>query len=124
MKAEVVVDHPAANSFEFGRSYYYRRATKLATTSNRGKKKWFGAYIGNNQTGYRRKKGSMKGQERYRVTWEGKPGMKARPIMGVLHNHDQSYPAGATQAVWPYALKRLQDGIAKEWERLAAEGVS
>lgn len=113
MKASVKASHPGAKTYEYGRSYYYKRATELATTSSRGKKKWFGAKIGNNRPGYVRPKGSMKGQQRYKSS----RGFRPHPILGVLNIYDQSYPPGAIQAVWPEVSEDLRNAIRLEYER-------
>lgn len=121
MKAVVKVHHPAAKSFEFGRRWYYKRATELAITSNKGKKKWFGAYIGNNYesvAAYRRKKGSMKNQTRVRTTGSG---FKYRPIMGVLAQYDSSHGWGAIQYSMNEVSPLIKDAMKAEFERIVSE---
>ncbi len=120
MKAIVKGDHPGTKTYEFGRRYYYRRATELATTSNRGKKRWFGAYIGNNRDGFERKKGSMKGQQHF----ASKGFYPPRPIIGVLATSKDaawsSYP-GALQVVGPKIDKMIRQAIADEFDRKVQE---
>lgn len=118
MKAIVKARHPGARTYEYGRSYYYKRATELATTSSRGKKKWFGQKIGNNRPGYVRPKGSMKGQQRFKSPRGFHP---PQPILGVLHMYDKSYAPGAIQAVGPAINDKLRAAIMEEFENKVAQ---
>jgi hypothetical protein len=45
--------------------------------------------------------------------------------MGVLADSKgggSNFESGAIQAMWPYAYRELQEGIAAEWARLATGG--
>lgn len=117
MKAIVKAKHPGAKTYEYGRKYYYKRATELATTSSRGKKKWFGAQIGNNRPGSVRPKGSMKGQQRYKSP----RGFAPHPILGVLNMYGQSFPAGAIQNVQPQINQLIRQAITDEFDRKVQE---
>jgi|GEM_PF-4667904 len=124
MKAVVESNHPMAKSVEFGRRYYYRKATAVAVKgSQRGRrthgasKKGFGSYIGNNQPGFKRGKGSMRNQERY----VSAKGLKARPYLGIAYLRKPSGP-GAIHGTFPKVQKILTAAIEKEWQRLATGG--
>lgn len=106
LRAVISVKHPGARPMEFGRVWYYRKASRKGAPEG----------IGNNRAGSKRGRGSMKKQYRYHVA-AGR-GQKARPYMGIVDG------GGAIAASAERVRKILSDAIEREWDRVTAGGGS
>ena len=97
VRAVIRIKHPGARSMEFGRVWYYRSA--------------IGA--GNNRTGSKRAKGSIKSKgHKARAS----RGQAARPYLGIIGG-DQAIAASHDRVA-----ELLTEAYVKEWERLIAGG--
>lgn len=102
LRALISVRHPGARSMEFGRVWYYRKASRSSAPAG----------IGNNRPGSKRARSSMKRQFKFRAD----PGQRAKPFMGVKDGD------GAIGASQERVKAILSDAIEKQWNRITSGG--